>query len=63
VCVGLFKAVIFALIISTVACAKGVRVSGGSREVAAATTSAVVSSLVWMIVANALITVVLFYLP
>lgn len=61
VLVGLLKAVTFGLIIATVACHKGMQVSGGSREVASATTSAVVSSIFWMIVCDAAVTMVFFY--
>ncbi|MCX5659953.1 MAG: MlaE family lipid ABC transporter permease subunit [Planctomycetota bacterium] len=59
--IGMLKAVTFGIVIATIACHKGSQVSGGSREVAAATTAAVVSSIFWMIVCDAIVTMVFFF--
>ncbi len=60
VLIGLTKGLIFAAIIAVVACHSGLRVTGGTREVADATTSAVVWSLVWLIAANLALTSFLY---
>lgn len=61
VLLGVLKSVTFGVIIATIACHKGSQVSGGSREVAAATTASVVSSIFWMIVCDAIVTMVYFF--
>ena len=49
---GLIKSVAYALIIVTTACYKGLRTSGGAEGVGQATTSAVVVSMVFILVSD-----------
>ncbi len=55
---GLLKPLVFAVIIALVGCFHGMRTSGGTQGVGRATTSAVVSSSVWIFVLTAFITYV-----
>lgn len=57
---GLFKAVVFGAIYSSVCCYKGVATTGGAEGVGRSTTSAVVVSLSGVLVANYLLTRYLF---
>jgi phospholipid/cholesterol/gamma-HCH transport system permease protein len=50
--VGLFKGMVFGMVVSIVACAFGFRTSGGSEGVARSTTAAVVWSFVLIIIAD-----------
>jgi phospholipid/cholesterol/gamma-HCH transport system permease protein len=50
--VGLVKSVVFGMLVSTIACAFGLRTTGGSEGVARSTTSAVVWSFVSIIIAD-----------
>ena len=59
---GLIKAEVFALIITTVACYQGLHVSGGAEGVGRATTNAVVHSIVLLIAANLVLTIVFNWL-
>ncbi|HEX4510748.1 MAG TPA: ABC transporter permease [Burkholderiaceae bacterium] len=56
--VGLFKAPVFAAIIAVVGCFQGLRTSGGADSVGTHTTRAVVQSIFFIIVADALFSVV-----
>jgi len=58
---GMIKSVVFAWIIITVACNAGLNVEGGAEGVGQATTTAVVQSLLAMLVMNALLTGVFFF--
>jgi len=58
---GLFKSLIFSALIGLISCYEGLRVSGGAQGVGAATTNAVVSSIISCIAADAVFTLV-FYL-
>ena len=60
--VGIIKAFVFAWLIITVACNAGLEVKGGAAGVGKATTNSVVYSLLAMLVANAILTGVFFYL-
>ena len=53
---GLIKAAVFGLLISTISCHQGYFASGGARGVGIATTRAVVQSAVALLVANYMIT-------
>jgi phospholipid/cholesterol/gamma-HCH transport system permease protein len=53
---GLIKPLVFAIIIALVGCYYGMRTTGGTQGVGRATTSAVVTSSVWIFVVTALIT-------
>jgi len=53
---GLIKPLAFAIIIALVGCYYGMRTTGGTQGVGRATTSAVVTSSVWIFVVTALIT-------
>lgn len=58
---GLIKSLVFAVLIGLISCYEGLRVSGGAQGVGAATTNAVVSSIISCIAADAIFTLV-FYL-
>ena len=57
---GVFKSLIFGMIISTIACYKGMRTRNGAKGVGEATTSSVVISLISLFVANYFLSVLLF---
>ena len=59
---GLSKPLIFGFILSTVGCYHGLRVRGGTQGVGRATTSAVVASSVFILVANFFLTKIMLYL-
>lgn len=59
---GLFKAGVFGLILSAIACFNGLRVSGGAAGVGRATTDTVVQTVVTVVLADLLITAILFNL-
>ena len=59
---GLFKTLIFASIISIISCYEGMRVEGGAEGVGAATTRAVVMSFILIITADALSTVIFYFI-
>ena len=58
---GFLKAAVFALLISGIGCLRGFQVRGGAAEVGQATTSAVVSSIFLIILADAVFAVILRY--
>ena len=58
---GFLKAAVFALLIAGIGCLKGFQVRGGAAEVGKATTSAVVSSIFLIILADAVFAVILRY--
>jgi len=58
--VGLIKSVVFAILIALVGCLRGFQASGGAESVGRITTSAIVSGIFSIIVADAIFTV-LFY--
>ena len=58
---GFLKAAVFALLIAGIGCLKGFQVRGGAAEVGQATTSAVVSSIFLIILADAVFSVILRY--
>ena len=58
---GLFKSVVFAWLIITIACHAGLRVEGGAEGVGVATTRSVVYSLLAILVANAILTALFFF--
>ncbi len=58
---GLIKSAVFAWLIITIACYKGLKVEGGAEGVGNATTQSVVWSLLVMLVANALLTGIFFF--
>lgn len=59
---SLIKAVTFALIVSSIGCQRGFQVRGGAEAVGEATTSAVVTSIFLIIVADAAFAVVIQYI-
>ncbi len=59
---GLFKAVVFGLLIGLIACFNGLRVTGGAAGVGRATTDTVVASVVSVIFADLIFTTVFFAL-
>jgi phospholipid/cholesterol/gamma-HCH transport system permease protein len=59
---GTVKPLIFGFIISTIACHKGLRVTGGTQGVGRATTSAVVVSSVWMLIIDLFLAKLLLYM-
>ncbi|NLY40010.1 MAG: MlaE family lipid ABC transporter permease subunit [Desulfovibrionales bacterium] len=58
---GMFKSALFALLIAAVGCFKGYQVRGGAASVGQATTSAVVSGIFLIILADSILAVVLRY--
>ena len=59
---GMIKALIYAVIIANVGCYMGMRVRGGAAEVGKATTAAVVMSIFFVIVADALMSLLFVHL-
>lgn len=59
---GLFKTLVFASIICTISCFEGMRVEGGAEGVGRATTRAVVTSFILIIVSDAFFTVVFYFI-
>jgi phospholipid/cholesterol/gamma-HCH transport system permease protein len=59
---SLIKAVVFAFIITWIGCQRGFQVRGGVEEVGAATTSAVVTSILLIVIADSAFAIVLHYL-
>ena len=59
---GIVKSVVFAWLIITIACQAGLNVTGGAEGVGQATTSSVVTSILAMLVANAILTAAFFFL-
>jgi phospholipid/cholesterol/gamma-HCH transport system permease protein len=59
---SLVKAVVFAFIIAWIGCQRGFQVRGGVEEVGAATTSAVVTSILLIVIADSAFAIVLSYL-
>ena len=59
---GSVKPLIFGLIISTIACFKGLRVTGGTQGVGRATTSAVVVSSLWMLIIDLFLAKLLIFI-
>ena len=57
---GMVKSIVFAWLIILIACQAGLGVSGGAEGVGQATTSSVVTSILAVLVANALLTAVFF---
>ncbi len=58
---GLIKCVVFAWIVITIACQRGLEVEGGAEGVGIATTNSVVWSILMVIVANAILTGLFFF--
>jgi phospholipid/cholesterol/gamma-HCH transport system permease protein len=59
---GLFKTLVFACVICIVSCFEGMRVEGGAEGVGNATTKAVVTSFILIIVSDAVFTIVFYFL-
>jgi len=59
---GLAKSVVFAWLIVTIACDAGLKVEGGAEGVGLATTHSVVYSLLAILVANAILTALFFFI-
>ncbi|MEE8638019.1 MAG: ABC transporter permease [Candidatus Margulisiibacteriota bacterium] len=57
---GLLKTVIFGMIISVIACYKGLSAKGGAKGVGEATTSSVVTSLIALFIANYFLSILFF---
>ncbi len=58
---SLVKSVVFAVLISGISCQRGLQVRGGAEAVGAATTSAVVSSIFLIIVADSAFAIIFYY--
>jgi phospholipid/cholesterol/gamma-HCH transport system permease protein len=58
---GMTKPLVFGFIIATVGCYKGLRVKGGTEGVGRATTTAVVTASVWILVSNFFITRIMLW--
>ena len=59
---GLLKAFVFGVVIGSIGCYQGFRVKGGAEGVGRVTTSAVVSSIVAIIIADAILNYILLFL-
>jgi phospholipid/cholesterol/gamma-HCH transport system permease protein len=59
---SLIKSVVFAILISGIACQRGFQVRGGAEAVGEATTSAVVSAIFLIILANSAFAIILYYI-
>lgn len=59
---GMFKSVVFGLLIGLIACTNGLRVTGGAAGVGKATTETVVQSIVCIVIADLIFTVLFFAL-
>ncbi len=59
---GLFKTLVFASIICIISCFEGMKVSGGAEGVGAATTRAVVTSFILIIVSDAIFTMIFYFI-
>lgn len=59
---GIIKSFVFAWLIILISCQSGLGVSGGAEGVGQATTSSVVTSILAMLVANAVLTALFFFL-
>lgn len=59
--VGLIKAVVFASLVALISCYEGLKVSGGAEGVGRAATHSVVRSIVAIIAANTVLTVIFYY--
>lgn len=59
---GLFKAIVFAFVIAAVGCQRGLTTASGPGAVGRSTTSAVVASIVLIVVVDGILGVVFFYL-
>ncbi len=59
---GLAKTIIFAALISIISCYQGLRVQGGAEGVGNATTRAVVLSFVFIIISDAVFTIIFYFL-
>jgi len=58
---GLIKSMVFALLIGLISSYEGLQVSGGAQGVGAATTRAVVASIVAAIIADAVFTMIFYF--
>jgi phospholipid/cholesterol/gamma-HCH transport system permease protein len=58
---GVIKSIVFAWLIGTICCQKGLSVTGGAEGVGRATTGSVVTSIITMLVANAILTAIFFF--
>jgi phospholipid/cholesterol/gamma-HCH transport system permease protein len=58
---GVIKSFVFAWLIGTISCQKGLSVKGGAEGVGRSTTGSVVTSIISMLVANAILTAVFFF--
>lgn len=58
---GIIKSFVFAWLIITIACQSGLEVTGGAEGVGQATTSSVVTSILAMLVANAILTAAFYF--
>ncbi len=57
--VGLFMGTVFGVLVAIAGCLRGMQAGGSAASVGVATTSAVVTSIVFIVVANAIFTVIL----
>jgi len=59
---GVVKSIVFAWLIGTISCQKGLSVKGGAEGVGRSTTGSVVTSIISMLVANAILTASFFFI-
>jgi phospholipid/cholesterol/gamma-HCH transport system permease protein len=58
---GVIKSIVFAWLIGTISCQKGLSVKGGAEGVGRSTTGSVVTSIICMLIANAILTAFFFF--
>ena len=58
---GLIKAMVFSVIITMIACEKGLNTYGGAEGVGRSTTSSVVLSFIFIIIADAIMTALFYF--
>lgn len=58
---GLLKSAVFSMIISLIACQKGLSTEGGAEGVGRSTTQSVVTSFIFIIIADAILTAVFYF--
>ena len=59
---GLLKSLVFGVIIALSGCYHGLKVSGGAEGVGRATTAAVVTSFIWIIIADCFISAIFYFI-
>ena len=59
---GLFKSLVFGVIVASIGCHQGLQTGTGARAVGESTTRSVVSGIILIVIADGLLTVIFYYL-